>query len=96
MSEHFHFGKSHLCDVFKKTLNDTIINYHTKLKIEKAKSLLKSNRMNISEVASNLGFENPEYFTRCFKKHTGVSPRAFRARLIPDATVYLDKEKPLV
>ena len=96
MSEHFHFGKSHLCDVFKKTLNDTIINYHTKLKIEKAKSLLKSNRMNISEVASTLGFENPEYFTRCFKKHAGVSPRAFRARLIPDATVYLDKEKPLV
>lgn len=96
LSERFHFGKSHLCDVFRKTMGDTILNYHIGLKISEAKRLLKGTKLNVSEIASSLGFESPEYFTRCFKKQTGVSPRAFRDQLLPDATVYLDKDTPLI
>lgn len=96
LSERFHFGKSHLCDVFRKTMGDTILNYHIGLKISEAKRLLKGTKLNVSEIASSLGFESPEYFTRCFKKQTGVSPRAFRDQLLPDATVYLEKDTPLI
>jgi len=92
ISERFHYGKSSLCDVFKKTFNDTIIGYHTKLKIESAKRMLFEKKMTISEISEHLGFESPEYFSRTFKKLAGISPRAFRTSLISGNTVYLENE----
>ena len=93
LSRHFHFGKSRLSDIFKRSQNDTIIGYHIKLKIEEAKRLLFEGTLSVSEIAAQLGFESPEYFSRTFRKHTGTSPSAFKASPISgNATVYLDKE----
>ena len=93
LSRHFHFGKSRLSDIFKRSQNDTIIGYHIKLKIEEAKRMLLDLNLPINEIATRLGFESPEYFSRTFRKHTGMSPSAFRASPISgNATVYLDKE----
>lgn len=52
---------------------------HERLMLE-AKRLLTYTRMTISEVAYQLGFSEPAYFTRFFKRHTGLSPKAFRQR----------------
>jgi AraC-like DNA-binding protein len=92
ISARFHYGKSSLCDIFKRTYGETIINYHTKLKVEAAKRHIFEKKMTISEVAEHLGFESPEYFSRTFKKITGISPRAFRTSLISANTVYLENE----
>lgn len=92
ISARFHYGKSSLCDIFKRTYGETIINYHTKLKIEAAKRMIFEKKMTISEVAEHLGFESPEYFSRTFKKVTGISPRTFRTSLISGNTVYLENE----
>ena len=92
LSERFHYGKSSLCDVFKRTYGETIIGYHTNLKIEAAKRLIFEKKMTISEVAEHLGFESPEYFSRTFKKLTGISPRVFRSSLLSGNTVYLESE----
>ncbi len=93
LSRHFHFGKSRLSDIFKRSQNDTIIGYHIKLKIEEAKRMLFERNLPISEIAAQLGFESPEYFSRTFRKHTGMSPSAFKASPISGtATVYLEKE----
>ena len=43
LSERFHFGKSHICEEFRQTFGDTVISYHTGLKIEEAKKLLRRN-----------------------------------------------------
>ena len=93
LSRHFHFGKSRLSDIFKRSQNDTIIGYHIKLKIEEAKRLLFEGKLPIGEIAAQLGFESPEYFSRTFRKHTGTSPSAFQSSPISgNATVYLDRE----
>lgn len=91
LSEEFHFGKSHLCDVFKKVKGDTIVQYHLKLKISEAKRLLREESLTVSEVSERLGFESPAYFSRVFRRLAGTSPRAFRGRLINTAAVYLEK-----
>ena len=46
--------------------------------IEKAKRLLLTTSLSVSETAFQLGFEYPQYFSRLFKSKTGVSPAAFR------------------
>ena len=94
ISGHLHFGKSHLCDVFKKGTGQTIMQYHMKLKIDEAKLLLKENKLTVNKISERLGFETPAYFSRAFSKQVGMSPRAYRSALVSDGRVYLEKETP--
>ena len=48
------------------------------LKIKTAQQLLLSNYLNISEVAFRVGFNDPKYFSKCFKREVGCSPKKYR------------------
>ena len=87
LSEHFHTSKTQLCVKFKKINGTSIINFFLDLKIAEAKKLLREKNMPISNISEALGFESPEYFSRCFKEHVGHSPRVFRRMLISDAAI---------
>jgi AraC-like DNA-binding protein len=50
---------------------------HNKL-IEKAKEILSTSNLSVSEIAYQLGFEHPQSFSRLFKIKTNLSPLAFR------------------
>jgi AraC family transcriptional activator of pobA len=50
--------------------------------ISEAKNLLLSGERSISEIAYQLGFENPPYFSRLFKKEVGISPKKFKSQLL--------------
>ncbi len=52
--------------------------YITDIRVAKAKELLSYSSFNISEIASIVGYDNPFYFSRIFKKNTGQSPREYR------------------
>ncbi len=67
---------------FKKEFNDSPQNYIISKKIEKAKELLEISKMNINEIAYEIGFNDPLYFTRSFKKRVGTSPSSYRARFL--------------
>jgi AraC-like DNA-binding protein len=51
------------------------------LNIDFAQQLLSNNSLNISEVAYQIGFNDPRYFSKCFKKATGISPKDYRETL---------------
>lgn len=63
---------------FKKTFNDSPQNYINIQRINKAKDLLQNTNLNITEIAYDTGFNDPQYFTRLFTKNTGSSPSDFR------------------
>lgn len=69
---------SYLSRIFKECTGETIIRTINNKKIEKAKQYLKETDMKVYEVADILGFENVTYFSRFFKKHTGVSPKDYK------------------
>jgi len=89
LCEEFHFGKSHLCEIFKRATGVSIFRYYLTLKLTEAKRMLHEDSMSVGEISERLGFESQSYFARLFKRHIGVTPREFRAALVSDGTVRL-------
>lgn len=77
MADQMQMSKRYMNDVLKKeTGKTTLENIHIFL-ITEAKERLLNPSTSISEVAYNLGFEYPQYFSRMFKKVEGISPREY-------------------
>lgn len=73
-----YLSPSYVCDLFKKQTGENIINYLTRVRIEKAKLLLKDIKVKTYEVGQQVGYEDPTYFSKVFKKAVGVSPSEYR------------------
>lgn len=63
---------------FKKITGESPNQYHLNLRLSRAKDLLTSTVLNISEVADHTGFDSVFYFSKLFKKKNGISPNSFR------------------
>lgn len=64
--------------LFKEEIGMTPLAYQQTLRIKDTMSALISTRQSINEIAAQVGYENPLYFSRVFKKLVGVSPREYR------------------
>ena len=85
IAEQFYMNKCYLSRIFKEITGFTVNGYLHARRIQKARSLLIQNSMNISEVAEAAGYENLTYFERVFRKHTGMSPLEYRKVHIKNA-----------
>jgi len=71
-------GYSAFRKAFKRITGESPNQYHLNLRLERAKNLLATTVLNISEIADQTGFESVFYFSKLFKKKNGISPNAFR------------------
>jgi two-component system response regulator YesN len=78
LAEHTHISKNYLCDLLKKELNITFIDYITNLRIEKAKYYLSNTDMKMYEISAAVGYNDYAYFSQIFKRHTGISSSNYR------------------
>jgi AraC-like DNA-binding protein len=69
-----------LIDIFKTHTDMTPYRYFTQIKLQRAQSLLEQNDAAVGEIAGRMGFEDPYYFSRLFKKKNGLSPSAWRKK----------------
>ena len=76
--ENLHFNPSYLSRLFKKEMNLTISEFILMEKIEEAKRLLILSDHSILEISILLHFTDQSYFTKSFKKVTGVTPKVYR------------------
>lgn len=74
------FSVSRLSHIFKQYGNSSITQYMIKLKMIKAADLLLYTTAGISNIAAELGYNDPNYFSLQFKKYYGVSPKVYRKR----------------
>jgi len=72
------FSPQHLTRMFKEELGMTLSDYITQVRIEEAKRLLRISDFSITEISDHLNFYDSTYFTKVFKKETGITPTAFR------------------
>ncbi|CAM3189151.1 response regulator [Paenibacillus sp. FSL F4-0087] len=75
---HLHISSGYFCGIFKKEVQLTFLQYLMQIRMEAAKELLRSTEMKSFEIAGQVGFAEPNYFSFCFKKHIGVSPKEYR------------------
>ena len=74
-------SRYHLSHVFKETIGMPPLQYAQRLRIDQARDLLSDDTIRISEISRKIGFKDPFYFSRQFKKLTGHSPQTYREKL---------------
>ena len=74
----FGYSRSFLSRFFKDNTGDSLSSYAAKVKMKRAKELLRDNSLNITEISEKLCFENPQYFARVFKRENGMTPTEWR------------------
>jgi len=80
IADNVHFSQTYLCSFFKKSTGNTLNEYITDVRIEKAKKLLQDNSIKLYEVALRIGFTDSNYFSTLFKKVVGCSPSEYREK----------------
>lgn len=80
LAEHCGLSASRLAHLFRAQVGYTPQQFLEVQRMNRAAQLLEMTSQSIKEIAAEVGFDNPFYFTLRFKKKTGMSPRAYRRR----------------
>ena len=78
LSVHVSLSRSYLSKLFKDEIGCSLFSYINHVRIERSKQLLLNDSLALVDIAGLCGFEDQSYFTKVFKKETGVSPKRFR------------------
>jgi two-component system response regulator YesN len=78
IADRFYLSREYISRKFKQEYHETITNYLTKIRIEKAKELLENPHLKIYEVSFKVGYQNEKYFSKVFKKMVGLTPNEYR------------------
>ncbi|MDR1046489.1 MAG: PocR ligand-binding domain-containing protein [Treponema sp.] len=85
VAEAVYVSEYYLSHLFRKEMNTTFSDYLSRVRIHKAREILKSDRdIRIQEIIELVGFNDPAYFAKSFKKLTGVSPREYQSFFFED------------
>lgn len=74
-------SKNYFCYLFKRETGMSIWNYLTEVRLKHAKELLKNTNMKSYEIAFAVGYENPSYFSKIFKKYENMTPNEYREQI---------------
>lgn len=77
LADIFGFSRKYLSASFSKNVGENFTDYLTKIRIEHAAELLKSENLSVAELAVRCGYTDPFYFSKVFKRITGVSPSKY-------------------
>lgn len=78
ISQMVYLSPAYFSRVFKKEMGVTFSSFLNNVRIDKSRALLQNNDLKIVDIALMVGFESQSYFTKVFKKITGVSPLQYR------------------
>jgi len=78
---HVHLNPQYFSKLFKYEAGETFIDYVTRLRIGKAQEMIREGGLSLKEVCYQVGYKDPNYFSRVFRKVTGLSPTEYRHSL---------------
>ena len=71
---------NYLSAIFSQNMQKTFVEYITGKRMERAKKLLRETDKSSGEIAQEVGYKDPHYFSYVFKKNLGCSPREYRSK----------------
>nr|AYQ73467.1 response regulator [Cohnella candidum] len=75
---HAKMSGSYFSSYFKQETGDNFVEYLTRLRMDKAKSLMMNSELRLYEISQMVGYQDVKYFSRLFKRHAGVTPQEYR------------------
>lgn len=81
VANHVSVSSYYFSKIFKEILGENYIDYVTNIRMNKAKEILLKTDISIKEICFQVGYNDPNYFSRAFKKSVGVSPSEFKANI---------------
>lgn len=78
LSNAVNISQSHLCRLFKKLTNRTVVDYMNEYRIKQAVQLLQAKNRKVIDISQEVGFENVSYFIKIFKRVNGYTPVQYR------------------
>lgn len=72
------FSKTQLSKIFKDETGKSVMEYYRDIKLKTAKGLLKSTQYSITEISEIFCYDNPQYFSKTFKKKYGITPTEYK------------------
>lgn len=78
ISKYIGLNRSYFGSIFKKHTSMSPQEFLIKLRLEKAEELMENPKLNISDIARSVGYEDAMLFSKIFKKHYGASPTEYR------------------
>lgn len=82
LAEKYSISVSYLSELLKEYLQLSFSEYISSKRIQKAKELLADDSLSIEQIAEQTGYNDYFYFTKVFKKNTGISPSKYRKNLL--------------
>ena len=74
------FSRGYLTTAFKRVYGISVQEYLLRVRMQKAKELLKATELQIQEIGERVGYEDQLNFSRIFRKYEGISPSEYRRR----------------
>lgn len=82
LAEMVYLSPTYLSRIFKKEIGINFNDYLIGVRIEKSKQLLHRKNLRMIDIANSVGFEDQSYFTKTFRKVTGVTPLKYRQKIL--------------
>ena len=75
-------SESTVKQLFSLYRENGIMRYYNSLKIKEARRLIREGKYNMTQISDMLHFDNPQYFSKCFKSFTKMTPREYKASIL--------------
>jgi len=81
LADHVYMTSTYICLLFKQETGETINDYLTRIRMNKAKELIRDYSYKLQDIGPAVGYQDPSYFTKQFKKHVGITPSGYREQV---------------
>jgi two-component system response regulator YesN len=81
ISRYCNISSYYFSKLFKQETGENYVEYLSRVRIENAKKMLSESEASVKEISFSVGFSDPNYFSRAFKKYEGVSPTEYKDAL---------------
>ncbi|MMZ69532.1 HTH-type transcriptional activator RhaR [compost metagenome] len=81
MANSLHLNYTYLSSYFKQRTQENLTSYISRVRTDKAKELLHEQGLSVSEISPLTGFSDHNYFSKVFKKMTGMTPIEYRHQI---------------